>query len=267
MLKQRVLTAALLMPLVLGLLFLAPSSGFAVALLPLIIVGANEWYRLAGFKNRLAGALYVAFLAGCGALLYVSPSLYLPLLSLAGLWWLSLAVVVLAYPRLQPGWLLDGKVMLITGPLLLATPWYAMLLLRSQPEGEWLVLLLLLLVWGADIGAYFAGRRWGQAKLLPAVSPGKTVVGAVGGSLASIIIAAAAALIMEQPASMIAYFLFVGFAVSWISILGDLAVSLFKRRAGVKDSGTLLPGHGGVLDRIDSVTVAAPLFHLLVVGF
>ncbi len=157
--------------------------------------------------------------------------------------------------------------MLVTGPLLLATPWYAMLVLRSQPEGEWLVLLLLLLVWGADIGAYFAGRRWGQAKLLPAVSPGKTVAGAVGGSLASIMIAAVAALFMEQPPLMMAYFLFVGFVVSWISILGDLAESLFKRRAGVKDSGTLLPGHGGVLDRIDSVTVAAPFFHLLVVGF
>jgi phosphatidate cytidylyltransferase len=130
-------------------------------------------------------------------------------------------------------------------------------ILASGSSGPWLVLALLAVVWASDIGAYFVGRRWGRMRLAPAVSPGKTWEGLLGGlALAGAVGALVAALLGLSPLTVSAMAL----SVAALSVVGDLTESMFKRNVGVKDSGTLIPGHGGVLDRMDSITAAVPLF-------
>jgi phosphatidate cytidylyltransferase len=137
--------------------------------------------------------------------------------------------------------------------------------LRYLPNGQYWVLFTLLLVWGADIGAYFAGHRFGHTRLAPAVSPGKTWEGVIGGFALSAIVAVAGSAWFALP---LYAFVPLCLAAVGFSIVGDLTESLLKRFAGVKDSGTLFPGHGGVMDRIDSVTGAAPVlfFGLTILG-
>jgi len=265
-LRQRVITALILAPIVVALLFLASATGFALGLAPILLLASVEWCRLAGVARPVVHSGYVLGLA-----LLMGGCFYFPaagewLIKVALGWWLIALWAITGYPRRQPQWFAGPVAMLLAGPLLLVAPWFALYLLHAQTAGEWLVLFLLLLIWGADIGAYFAGRKWGQRKLLPEVSPGKTWAGFFGGSAAALVVALVAALLSGQRGSDLGYFLLVGLVVSWVSVVGDLVESLFKRRAGVKDSGTLLPGHGGVLDRIDSLTIAAPLFAVLMVA-
>jgi phosphatidate cytidylyltransferase len=139
-------------------------------------------------------------------------------------------------------------------------------LVRLLPDGRLLLLYLLVLIAAADVGAYFGGRAFGRRKLAPHVSPGKTWEGFAAGMLASIIIAALGAALFDQPFWP---WLALCLLVAVVSVIGDLTESMFKRHVGLKDSGTLLPGHGGVLDRIDSLTAAAPTFllGLLTLGF
>jgi len=135
--------------------------------------------------------------------------------------------------------------------------WLALdFLYRLEPA---LLLFMLVIVWAADIGAYFAGKRWGRVKLAPGISPGKTWEGVLGGMLLVLALAAVRGLVAGNNLGVLLPFCL---AVALLSIVGDLTVSIFKRNAGLKDSGKLFPGHGGLLDRIDSVTAAAPLFAL-----
>jgi phosphatidate cytidylyltransferase len=148
--------------------------------------------------------------------------------------------------------------------VVLIAPWVAFMGLRSE-FGPGYVLFLFLLVWAADVGAYFAGRRWGQHKLAPAISPGKTWEGVAGASAATLILALLGAALLDEsvrwPTFVVVCLITAGF-----SIAGDLFESMIKRQCGVKDSGSLLPGHGGVLDRVDSLTAAAPVFLLGLYG-
>jgi phosphatidate cytidylyltransferase len=146
-----------------------------------------------------------------------------------------------------------GLVALLPAWLAMATLW------RSEPQGRELLLLSLLVVVAADVGAYFAGHALGRVKLAPRVSPGKTWEGLLGGLAAAALMTSAGALLLGQPVARAAS---LGLAVGAMSVVGDLTESMFKRSAGLKDSGSLLPGHGGVLDRVDSVAAAAPLFLL-----
>jgi phosphatidate cytidylyltransferase len=142
-------------------------------------------------------------------------------------------------------------------------PWLALVHLHAAaPRGPELVLFLLLLIWTADVAAFFAGRRWGQAKLTPAVSPGKTRVGVYGALLGAALAALALAWWLRLVPALTAAAVAICVATAFVSVVGDLFESLVKRRRGVKDSGRLLPGHGGILDRIDSLTAAAPMFTL-----
>lgn len=266
MLYLRVITAIFLVAYVGGLLFLLPAKGFALGIAPLLLLGGVEWCRLAGVKQPFGQLLYLVLLAMVMAGCFYRPMMMQWLLPMALVWWLVVGWVLVGYPRRQPQWLLNKIGMLAVGPLLLVVPWFSLYLLRVQGQGEWLVLFLFLLIWGADIGAYFSGRQWGRRKLLPAVSPGKSWEGVVGGNLVAILVALAVAVATGKEDRDIGYYLLVGVLISLVSVVGDLAESLFKRRADVKDSGKLLPGHGGVLDRIDSLTIAAPLFGLLMVG-
>jgi phosphatidate cytidylyltransferase len=264
MLKKRVITAVVLACLLWVALFWLPPQGTVLAFAAMFVLGAWEW---AGF-GALTGAARIAFAAGIGLLLLLawlwSRDLlhFLVLSALAcgwwavALFWLSLApvqhrpllVLCCAVPVLVPAFAALARLQAAT---------------QGLPHGPEAVLWLLLLVFSADIGAFFAGRSFGRLKLAPRVSPGKTWEGAAGGMAAVAAVAWAGCERFHVPVVAGVPF---GCAVGVYSIVGDLTESMFKRAAGLKDSGVLLPGHGGVLDRIDSVTAAAPLYALGLFG-
>jgi phosphatidate cytidylyltransferase len=251
MLRQRVITARVLAPLVLLVILWAPHQ-FAVAMLTLLVLaGAWEWSAFPGFRRHSVRILYVAMISlGLGAAWRLGAERSELVLYAAILWW----VVALVWIAAAPSSVNRGTAA-IAGAFVLIPAWLALTRLHALNPN--LLLFLLLLVVAADIGAYFAGRQFGRSKLAPRVSPGKTWEGVIGGLAA----AAAMALIGVQWLGKNAVpFMSLCAIVVVASIVGDLTESLFKRHAGLKDSGSILPGHGGVLDRVDSVTAAAPVF-------
>ena len=264
MLKQRLITALILISVLLWALFAWPQPAFAIFLGVFILVGAWEWTALCGLQKLPVRLLYLALVAMAGGFLIVTPSLTLPLMAIAVLWWLWIFIELVAYPDVRRGFLasLPGKLM--SGFVLLLPAWIALLTLRAQsPQGEWLALFLLLIVWAADTGAYFAGHRWGKTKLALHISPGKTWEGVAGGLVTVLVLALAAGIYgAHYTGAPLAGWVALALVTGFVSVLGDLFESRVKRAAGVKDSGVLFPGHGGVLDRIDAFTAAAPLFTL-----
>ena len=186
----------------------------------------------------------------------------MPVLALGLLWWLFAIWAVLRYPASAGAWRAE-PVRLLIGLLILLPAFQGLLLLKQWPLDNWLIVAVMVLVWAADVGAYFAGRAFGRRKLAPKVSPGKSWEGLVGGLLASLLITLGVGLYRDWAASELLAALAGAAVVVLISVVGDLAESMFKRQAGVKDSSNLLPGHGGVLDRIDSLTAAIPVFAVL----
>lgn len=266
MLKQRVITASILAILVIWAVLKLPVAGFGIALLAVILPGAWEWTRLAGLHKTRDRWLYVssilALILAAWRLLdsaaFVNGLLTLSVLGWCGaLLWLRRYA---AWPALRNRPLHLG----VVGVIVLAAPWVAFMELRSV-FGPGYVLFLFLLVWAADVGAYFAGRRWGRRKLAPAISPGKTWEGIAGAGAAALVLALAGAALLDVAARWPAFVVVCLIAVGF-SIIGDLFESMIKRQCGVKDSGSLLPGHGGVLDRVDSLTAAAPVFLLGLYG-
>ncbi len=260
MFKQRVVTASILAPLALGSVFLLPLSGFAVVMALVLMIGAWEWGNFALYSRRMR-ALFVALVGLVIALIYPFVAvLTLPILILAVLFWVFAITRVVRYPSTLG---IDGTLTkLVTGLLVLVPAWVAMVGLKAHESAHLLLLLLFLLVWGADIGAYFAGKRFGRVKLLPKVSPGKTREGVYGGLLAAMLIGLGFSIVLGLSSTSIILLLALSALVVVVSVFGDLFESMFKRERGIKDSGVILPGHGGVLDRVDSLTAAAPLFLL-----
>jgi phosphatidate cytidylyltransferase len=152
---------------------------------------------------------------------------------------------------------------LAIGLLILLPAWQGLILIKQWPLGNWLILAVMVLVWGADIGAYFSGKAFGKRKLAPKVSPGKSWEGVYGGLAASLLITAIVGVTRGWSGSQFVFGLLGAAVVVFISVVGDLTESMFKRQSGIKDSSNLLPGHGGVLDRIDSLTAAIPVFAVL----
>lgn len=267
MLKQRVITALILAPLALAGLFLFQVVGFYWFVGAIVAVAAWEWARMSGFEAqsmRLAYAVYVSVWLIFIRYIEAGPVLY------AGLvWWFIAIALVLTYPESKAIWR-KRAVKLGLGLFVLIPFWRAMLAIR---EGEltvvqdlsvlWVLLYALLLIWAADTGAYFSGKAWGKSKLAPAVSPGKSWAGAWGGLFCTALLAAGAAYYLELPQNQFIALLIMTIIVGVVSIFGDLTESMFKREAGIKDSSNLLPGHGGVLDRIDSLTAAIPVLTAL----
>ncbi|MDR5875372.1 phosphatidate cytidylyltransferase [Halomonas sp. CUBES01] len=261
MLKQRVMTAAWLAPLVLAGLFGLQGGGYALFTACIVLLGAWEWTNLAGVEQPLKRTLLVAGCAVLMLLMWLTGSAHAEWpLWLAAAGWLANLVWVARYPRLAIQWhSTPGR--LLMGLWVLLPCWVGFNILRES--GAIWLLFVLLLVWSADIGAYFAGRRWGKRKLAPSVSPGKSWEGVFGGMAATTLLAIGFAIGLSLGLGESVALVVITLLVTLISVLGDLLESMLKRYRDVKDSSQLLPGHGGVLDRIDSLTAAIPLFALL----
>lgn len=278
MLKQRFLTALILAPLALIAILFLPTEAFKYVVAGIMLLGAYEWANMSGITDRMLKGWFTIFI---GALLLVMilsvdateiwvqselNGFYFFILQLAALWWLLSLLMILAYPRYSSVWKNSRGIRCIFGVLTLIPTWVAIVSLRTSLYeidafyGASLLFYVLGIVWAADIGAYFVGVKFGKHKLRPNVSPGKTMEGLFGGVMASFAIIAFAALHYQVEPSRIWLHLLIGGITVGVSALGDLNESMFKRCAGIKDSGKLLPGHGGIMDRIDSLTAAFPVF-------
>lgn len=273
MLKQRVLTALLLLPLVLLAIFALPASGFAGLVAFILLGGAWEYARLAGLKSRGAIQSLVFLQAALFAVLFVVmdlwDSLALAALGLFSIVWLLMFLRLLFY---RPDAVVTDRyktLSYVTAIASISTGWLSIGWIAMQTQGPWLILLLLLIVWAADTGAYFAGKRFGKTRLAPLISPGKTREGLVGGLITAPVVVLIAANLMPIPEMDPLWLTLLCLVTALASAAGDLLVSMHKRVSGHKDSGRLLPGHGGILDRLDSLIAAAPFFALglLVSGY
>jgi phosphatidate cytidylyltransferase len=266
MLKLRIFTALILGGVLLAGLFALRAQWTVLAFGAVFTIGAWEWSGFGGLRALPARAAY----AGAIALLLLlswrwtqEPLRLLMLLSAACLWWIiAFLWVVLAPERHRPGLTLVCGVPVLV-PAFVALARLDMAAGDASVRGPQIVLWLVFLVIAADIGAFFVGRHFGRHKLAPRVSPGKTWEGAAGGLCTVALVAWAGARHFGLPVGPCVAF---GCAVGVVSVVGALTESMFKRSAGLKDSGVLLPGHGGILDRNDSVTAAAPLYALGLFG-
>ena len=278
MLKQRIITALILAPLALFAILYLPLFSFEIMVALVMGLGAWEWSSMSGITRTFTKSAYAALVVViCLVLSILLPtdliwyqgqlnSLYTYILSVAAFWWIVSLAMIIAYPNYSSIWYTSKILRGIFGLLTLIPTWVAVITLRTSLfkvdpyYGASLIFYVLGIVWAADIGAFFVGVKFGKHKLRPEVSPGKTLEGLMGGVFASSAIIAFAALHYQVDPSRIWLHILVGAITVGVSALGDLNESMFKRCAGIKDSGKLLPGHGGVMDRIDSLTAAFPVF-------
>ncbi len=270
MLSQRLLTAVLLISLLAAALILLPPRGLLVLFAAVNALAAWEWAALCGFAGGApARFVYTIVLTVCatlaaGAALAAPPAVAVVVLAAACAFWLWLLLELVA-PAGGPRWFTrtaPGKA--ASGFGVLVTAMFAFGYLAGHDlDRPALLLYVVALVGAADTSAYFTGRAFGRFKLAPAISPGKTVEGALGGLAAAALAAYFGGnLVWRFEGQRLAAWVALGVTAALFSILGDLVESKFKRLAGVKDSGRLLPGHGGLLDRLDALTGAAPVFAL-----
>lgn len=263
MLLQRVLTALLLAPLAILLILLAPPPLFAGAIAAAFLAALWEWTRLSGLRSRVLRAILLALAAAVFTLLWLQRGSWLwPLLTGAGAAWWVVAILWLrrfafgASPTSE-----NRSLKLLAGAFVIVPAWTAAIYLHEgQPYGPWWTLLAVAIVWAADIGAYFSGRYFGRRKLAPRISPGKTWAGVYGALAAGALVALAGGWLLHLRGLSLAGLAVLALVSVASSIVGDLFESLMKRHAEVKDSGTLFPGHGGLLDRLDSIFAALPVF-------
>ncbi len=265
MLKARVLSALVMAPLVAASIFYLPTPVFALFIALVIAAGFWEWSRFIPVEKAQWRVMYMV--AGCvsmGLAWFIGLDTCIDFLLTAAVFWWFWVLVWFARPGLldtDSGFAHGYKA--IAGLLVLVPAWAALVVLHANEKtGPGIVLLLLVMIWAADIGAYFSGKRWGKARLAPTISPGKTWQGVYGGISASLLVALLAGVQLFEELNAVLLFILVSALAMGFSIVGDLLESLMKRQCGLKDSGQIIPGHGGVLDRIDSVTAAAPMFLL-----
>lgn len=274
MLKQRIITAVLIVVALSAALAYLSLPALSAVFAFVVLLAAWEWSDLTGFSSKVSRFSYVA---ACGLLMAaagwktnllggVDQAEVKDIVIAASLWWAIALLWVKSYPLSAGLW---GSVWMraLMGFLVVVPAWLALCYLRSLSGGVWLIVLVIALVASADIGAYFVGRAFGNAKLAPAVSPGKSWAGFWGGLASSTLLSALLWVVLARmspgaiPIGLLPLLCLVIVTVL-ASVLGDLLESMVKRHRGIKDSGQLLPGHGGVMDRIDSITAAAPVFAL-----
>lgn len=263
--QVRVLTALALGVLGLFVIFALPESGF-VGFTALLSLGLGyEWFRLSTYDKRLRWfALFVATSLG-GSLFWFLPAHWMPgFITLVVLAWVGLILGLWSH-RSRPGIARSAFVRTMLGILILPAFWYAVVMIHRQDNGAWLLLFGIIIVAAADSLAYFAGRAWGRTKLAPALSPGKSVEGMVGGLAGVVILAALGVLLPQFQAVPFWELASWSVLVAIYSVAGDLEESRLKREAGVKDSGHILPGHGGLLDRLDGHLAAMPVWLLALI--
>jgi phosphatidate cytidylyltransferase len=260
MLKQRIITAIVLIPITLAILFYLPPLAFCYLTAFIALGGAWEWSALMGIKKTLLRFLYLLLVACLffAALFISAPFIFLS----AFIWWLLAFIMIIFYPRGSKWWGSSILVRGLMGLLVLVPCWTGINYIRIQPDGIYSLLFLFILIWGADSTAYFTGKKWGKTKLAPRVSPGKSVQGLIGALIFAVVIALIALWLSNTPAPVWPWGIGLSLLTVLFSIDGDLFESMLKRQVGLKDSGQLLPGHGGILDRIDSLTAAVPIFAL-----
>ena len=287
MLLQRIITASILATVIISAVIFLPSFYFSLLLAVVVLIGAREWTALAGIEKFSSKFLFViSLIAPMAGILFWTELLELTayLLKWPGvkdyssiIEWLVIPpvlfwVMMMLFIRQLPHTLLQQKLSVryqaLTGWFILLMAWIFLSRLRTL-YGTDTALYFMVLIWMADISAYFVGKKYGKDKLSPEISPGKTVQGVYGALGGAIICGAILSLIFQFSWMSSIDFILLSMLTTLISVYGDLFFSLIKRQRGVKDSGVLVPGHGGVLDRIDSIIAAAPFFYagMLLIGF
>ena len=265
MLFQRVVTALLLAPLAILIILLLPTPWLAVIGAAVFLGAQEEWARLAGVRQAPLRIVVLVVAAVLFVLLWrAHAGLLTPLLLMLGVAWWLLACVWLRHFAFGAAPTPENRALkLAAGAFVMFPAWIAVIALHGrEPHGHWWMLLALVIVWAADIGAYFSGRRFGKRKLAPQISPGKTRAGAYGALVAGTLVCLIGGWLLGVRGSNLAGLAVLAVCTVAASIVGDLLESLMKRHAQVKDSGTVFPGHGGLLDRLDSVFAALPVFAL-----
>jgi len=263
MLLKRILTASVIAPIVVFGILVLTQTGFALALALILIISSWEYCDLIQIKHLAGKALYALLILVVTYFLSSAPSNLTLVLYGGAIWWLIALIWVVMFPKGSNLLRKTLTVRLINGLFIFVPMAISLMALHLQDRA--LVLFLLILIWTADIGAYFAGKFFGKNKLCPSVSPGKTLEGVYGGIALAQVGAITYVYITTQTPLLNDFliFSFLALSVSLVSVLGDLFESILKRIAEVKDSGNILPGHGGLLDRIDSLTSSAPIFFIL----
>jgi phosphatidate cytidylyltransferase len=272
--RTRILAALVMLPLAVGGVLWLPSNLLAAAIAVIMVLGLWEWSALAGLESRVARAAYLLANAVLLAALAwgAGPELVpIKLVALAGvLWWLLVPLWLLAFDFASTDTFFARALKLVAGSVCVLPAWAAIFWLHhgasgighAAERGPLWTLYVLAIVWAADTGAYFAGSRWGRRKLAPRISPGKSWEGLFGGLVAAMLLAAIALPFLGLAWPQLPQLLLLSLITVLVSVEGDLFESLLKRHAGAKDSSDLIPGHGGVLDRIDSLLAALPVFVL-----
>ncbi|WP_436323134.1 phosphatidate cytidylyltransferase [Vibrio cidicii] len=279
--KQRIITALILAPLVILGIFQLSLPLFIVALTLVLLAGFWEWTQFVGTSSRVK-AMVPAVIATVASFFLISPEAvslnhigwpHLLMLSAGTTWWLYASVLAVTYPKSTQTWQGSKPLRHLFGFLTLIPFLWSVIILRASEidtspyHGAKLVMFVCLLVWAADSGAYFAGKSMGKRKMAPHVSPNKTVEGLVGGIITAIVVGWIFSKLFDIHFASPVHMILITFATVVISVLGDLVESMFKRESGIKDSSNMIPGHGGILDRIDSLTAAFPIFALLYLLF
>ncbi|WP_319535282.1 phosphatidate cytidylyltransferase [uncultured Vibrio sp.] len=275
--KQRIITALILAPLVILGIFKLPLMGFIIALTAITLLGFWEWTQFTGGRSRIAALIPAAIVTGL-SFLYISPEAnslnhlstpHYVMLGLGFVWWIIASVMAITYPNSTKSWQSSPILRHLFGFLTLLPFLWSVIILRATDitvdpyHGAKLVLFVCFLVWAADSGAYFAGKSMGKRKMAPNVSPNKTIEGLLGGIITALIVGWLFADWFDIQFTSSVHMVVITLITVVISVLGDLVESMFKRISGIKDSSNIIPGHGGVLDRIDSLTAAFPVFALL----
>ena len=269
MLRLRIITALCMVAIFLPALFLMPSMLFSIATVPLVLVAGWEWSRLVKIRSVIAriGYLLLIVMTLFAASLWLGlPDTFDPqraqqLLLVAVGVWAFIFLWIQGYPSSAILWS-ARPILGLLGLILLGFTWIAIVTILNYQSGQWLLLLAIVIIVLADVGGFFAGKYFGKHKLAPIISPGKTWEGFVGGLLLEGVLVGSLVWYLSDHVTVLGLSLLV-IPVALYSVLGDLFESMIKRHSGVKDSGRLLPGHGGVLDRIDGVMAGLPMFGLI----